>query len=354
MIERVSIKNFKSIDNLNFGLGRVNVLIGANGSGKSNILEAIAMMAAKNGNRVDLDSMAQRGVRIAMPELMVNSFYGRQASRYITVEMDEGRYYARYRLSEFAEEDIYTPWQVSCRSNLPEEEMLYAFEQYYSRYAIYSSSVDALRGLSVTSKMYPLGLHGEGLDVLLYQMSRDELEEVSRIAARYISWLEDLVYDTEGEMKYRGYKLGRSSSNLYFNDRFMQKRNRFFSAENANEGALILLFYLVLMISKATPKFFAIDNIDSGLNPRLCRALMKELSSLARKYGKQVIITTHNPAMLDGLRIGDEETRLFAVERSDGGSTLMNEIRVKPSSEKRMKLSEMWMNGMIGGVPNEF
>ena len=32
----------------------------------------------------------------------------------------------------------------------------------------------------------------------------------------------------------------------------------------------------------------------------------------------------------------------------------MNEIRVKPQTEKRMKLSEMWMNGMIGGVPNEF
>lgn len=354
MIDNIAIKNFKSIENLDLSLGRVNVLIGANGSGKSNILEAIAMVAAKNGNRVDLDSLAQRGVRIAMPELMVNSFYGKQASRYITVEMGDGRYYARYRMSEYTEEDIYTPWQVSCRSNLPEEDMLYSFEQYYSRFAIYSSSVDALRGLSVTSKMYPLGLHGEGLDVLLYQMSRDEVEEVSRIAGRYISWLEDLVYDTEGEMKYRGYKLGRSSSNLYFNDRFMQKRNRFFSAENANEGALILLFYLVLMISRATPKFFAIDNIDSGLNPRLCRALMKELPSLARKYGKQVIITTHNPAMLDGLRLGDEETRLFAVERSDSGSTLMNEICVKPATEKRMKLSEMWMNGMIGGVPNEF
>ena len=354
MIDNIAIKNFKSVENLDFSLGRVNVLIGANGSGKSNILEAIAMMAAKNGSRVDLDGMAQRGVRIAMPELMVNSFYGKQSSRYITVEMGDGKYYARYRMSEYAEDDIYTPWLVSCHSNLPEDDILFAFEQYYSRYAIYSSSVDALRGLSVTSKMYPLGLYGEGLDVLLYQMSREELEEVSRIASRYISWLEDLVYDTEGEMKYRGYKLGRSSSNLYFNDRFMQKRNRFFSAENANEGALILLFYLVLMISKATPKFFAIDNIDSGLNPRLCRALMKELPSLAREYGKQIIITTHNPALLDGLRLGDEETRLFAVERSDSGGTLMNEIRVKPSSERRMKLSEMWMNGMIGGIPNEF
>mgnify|MGYP000251934995 FL=1 len=81
---------------------------------------------------------------------------------------------------------------------------------------------------------------------------------------------------------------------------------------------------------------------------------MKELPILAKKYGKQVIITTHNPAMLDGLRLGEDDTKLFAVERSDNGSTVMNEIRVKPYSERRMKLSEMWMSGMIGGIPNEF
>jgi len=44
MLRRVTIKNFKSIKNLSFDLGRVNVLIGENGSGKSNILEAIAFV----------------------------------------------------------------------------------------------------------------------------------------------------------------------------------------------------------------------------------------------------------------------------------------------------------------------
>lgn len=353
MIERVAIKNFKSIDNLNFGLGRVNVLIGANGSGKSNVLEAMGMVAAKNGWRVELDDMVQRGIRIAMPELMVNSFYGRSAARYISVAFDDGYHNAVYKMIEKVPEDIYTPWSVKCEGDFPEN-LLRDFEEQFNRYVIYSPTNDALRGLSSTSKIYPVGLHGEGLDVLMYHMSRSEMEEVSRIAGRYILWLDDLVYDNEGEMKYRGYKLGRSSSNLYFNDRYMKKSNRFFSAENANEGALIILFYLVLMISKATPNFFAVDNIDSGLNPRLCRALMKELPDLARRYGKQVIITTHNPAMLDGIRLGDADTRLYAVERSDSGSTLMNEILVKPTSERRMKLSEMWMNGMIGGVPNEF
>lgn len=354
MIDRIVIKNFKSIEELDFQLGRLNVLIGANGSGKSNVLEAIGMVAAKNGNTIELDNMVQRGVRIAMPELMVNSFYGKVASRIIRVRFENKDGFASYSIKRKDEDSIYTPWQVDHTAIYRKGSSFEEFESLYSRFLIYSPSIDALRGLSSNSKLYPIGLHGEGLDVLMYQMSKDEIAKVERIANRYITWLDDLVYDNEGEMKYRGYKLGRSNSNLYFNDRYMQKKNKFFSAENANEGALILLFYLVLMVSKATPKFFAIDNIDSGLNPRLCRALMKEMSALAEENGKQVIITTHNPAVLDGLRLGDPNTKLFAVDRSDSGSTRMNEIKVKPQTEKRMKLSEMWMNGMIGGVPNEF
>lgn len=353
MIDRIVINNFKSIEKVDIQLDRLNVLIGANGSGKSNVLEAIAMVAAKKGNIIELDSMAQRGVRIAMPELMVNSFYGKAASRSIKMRFENEDGYVNYLMTRMEEDSIYSPWNADIspylRNLSPED-----FESLYSRYLIYSPSIDALRGLSSTSKLYPIGLHGEGLDVLMYQMSKKEISQVVRIANRYITWLDELVYDNEGEMKYRGYKLGRSNSNLYFNDRYMQKRNRFFSAENANEGALILLFYLVLMASKDTPRFFAIDNIDSGLNPRLCRALVKEMANLAEENGKQVIITTHNPAVLDGLRLGDYNTKLFAVDRSDSGDTRVSEIRVKPQSEQRMKLSEMWMNGMIGGVPAEF
>lgn len=354
MIERIVVNNFKSIERMDIQLGRLNVLIGANGSGKSNVLEAIGMVAARNGKIIELDNMVQRGVRIAMPELMVNSFYGKTASRSIKMRFENEDGYVKYVMSKMDEESIYSPWYADISAYLRKNVSTEDFEAQYSRYLIYSPSIDALRGLSSTSKLYPIGLHGEGLDVLMYQMPKTEISQVERIAKRYITWLDDLEYDTEGEMKYRGYKLGRSTSNLYFNDRYMQKRNRFFSAENANEGALILLFYLVLMTSKATPKFFAIDNIDSGLNPRLCRALVKEMATLSEENGKQVIVTAHNPAVLDGLRLGDDNTKLFAVDRSDSGDTRVSEIRVKPQTERRMKLSEMWMNGMIGGVPNEF
>ena len=44
MFKRLAIKNFKSIIYLTIELGRVNVFIGANGMGKSNVLEAIARL----------------------------------------------------------------------------------------------------------------------------------------------------------------------------------------------------------------------------------------------------------------------------------------------------------------------
>ena len=52
MIKEIDIENYKSIQKLKLKLGRVTVLIGENGCGKSNILEAIALSAASAGNKL--------------------------------------------------------------------------------------------------------------------------------------------------------------------------------------------------------------------------------------------------------------------------------------------------------------
>ncbi len=74
-----------------------------------------------------------------------------------------------------------------------------------------------------------------------------------------------------------------------------------------------MLFYFCRFISEDTPSFFAIDNIDASLNPKLCRRLIKEL------YDKQVILTTHNPSILDGLNLDEYEPRLLVVFRNKSG-----------------------------------
>ena len=74
MIDNVTIENFKSIDKLSINLGRLNVFIGANGSGKSNILEAITIGAAAASRKLDNEHLALRGIRISDPRLMRNAF----------------------------------------------------------------------------------------------------------------------------------------------------------------------------------------------------------------------------------------------------------------------------------------
>ncbi len=62
MIETLRIESFKSITEAQLDLGQVNVIIGANGSGKSNLLEALALLSAAGG-KVDQSTLIWRGAR---------------------------------------------------------------------------------------------------------------------------------------------------------------------------------------------------------------------------------------------------------------------------------------------------
>ncbi len=186
-------------------------------------------------------------------------------------------------------------------------------------FCIYNPTPLALRGIQVVSRRAPLGIYGENLDVFLSTFDKQQLRALAA-HGKVVPWLDKLVLDTEDELKFQGHKLGRSVSTLYFRDRFMRRSNNIFSAENANEGILHILFYLGLFLSEKTPRFFGIDNIETSLNPQLCRDLMKTIAGLAKEHDKQALITTHNPAILDGLNLHDDEQRLFVVYRNNLGA----------------------------------
>ncbi len=57
MMERISIKSVKY---LKLKLGRVNVLIGENGCGKTNILEAVALASAAAEGKLDNEFLMNR------------------------------------------------------------------------------------------------------------------------------------------------------------------------------------------------------------------------------------------------------------------------------------------------------
>jgi len=74
MISNITIENYKSIINVSLPLGRFNLLIGANGCGKTNILEGIALGAAASSDKLDYEYFANRGIRIVEPRFMLPAF----------------------------------------------------------------------------------------------------------------------------------------------------------------------------------------------------------------------------------------------------------------------------------------
>jgi len=350
MISKVAISNYKSIEKLEIPLSNVNVFIGENGCGKSNILEAVGMACAAQTNQLTTEDLFNRGIRVAKPALTFNSFLNKSRQKEIEICLHTKSEECKALLFVENENDIFSYWQrrfhLEDNASNPHNPL-----QYLKNFLIYNLNTRALRGFFNESKKEPLGIYGENLDVLLSTFTDEQKREI--LSYNFINWLED--FNTFDNLQIEGYKLGRSSSKLYFTDRYMQKKNNLFSAENVNEGALHVLFYLALFISEKTPEFFAIDTIETALNPYLCRKLMQAVAKLAGEHNKQVLIATHNPAILDGLNLNDENQKLFIVKRTNTGRTITEELKAKPQLvEGKYKLSELWMRGFIGGLPVDF
>jgi hypothetical protein len=77
---------------------------------------------------------------------------------------------------------------------------------------------------------------------------------------------------------------------------------------------------------------------------------------LESKTGKQVLLTSHNPAVLDGLPLSDSRVRLFTVDRDNCGHTVIKRVELTEALHSKARdgwtLSRLWVNGLIGGVPD--
>ena len=337
MITNINIKNYKSVVDVNLPLGLFNLLIGANGCGKSNILEGIALGAAASSDKLEYEYFANRGIRIVAPRLMLPAFEEMESDT-ITVNIKNAKDVVfDIRYNKDAKPARWEAEQVCYKDANPD----------ISQFLIYSLEESTLRKADDSNRTYPLGLHGEGLFPYLKNLAQradgiaifDEIKENLKI----LDWFDDMQVPNN--------QLS-SEFNLKLKDSYLSETLNTFDQRSTNEGFLYLLFYLTLIISDETPQFFAIENIDTAFNPKLCREVTRRLIDLAKKHNKQIIATTHNAAVLDGMNLYDDDIRLHVVRRTIDGYTKTNRVVLK--GEMSMPLSEAWQKGFIGGLPDNF
>jgi predicted ATPase len=217
-------------------------------------------------------------------------------------------------------------------------------------FVIFSPENSSLRIAEAESQIVPLGIKGEGLvrylAVLSRQRNKAEINAIRRCLS-LIGWFDGLSVKTDKKSL---------TTPMRISDSYLSEGVRYLDQQGANEGFLYLAFYFSLFVSDITPRFFAIDNVDASLNPKLCERLMRELVSLAALHDKQCLITTHNPAILDGLNLDDDSQRLFIVSRGRDGETRIRRFlkrRVEDSGPP-VRLSEAFLRGTLGALPKGF
>lgn len=392
MIRSLHILGFKSISDQTLELGRVNCLIGANGTGKSNILEALGVLGAAANGVVDDESLLRRGVRAGLPRLFKSSFATEKTPVHIALSA-EGTCGELYRVSllnplespepawsyktellrdgneDLVSDGIRNKKNLNPKAGLaalrkveiPRENPAAVLMERLQEYAIYCPNTPTLRGIAQDlQSRSPVGLNGgllaDGFSELR-KLFKDATEETPYDQLLgLVDWVADIQTTSQG-LNLLSPKVPRTKLMLKFTDRFMNASRNELTAYDASEGALYIIFCAILCLLPASPRLFAVDNLDQALNPRLVTNLVAHLSSWLKHNGpdRQIIFTAHNPAVLDGLDLSDPEVHLFAVERNSEGLTSIRRIVSSPellTKNKEYPLSRLWMMGTLGAVPN--
>ena len=393
-IDNVSIRNFKALKDISFSPGLVNVFIGANGSGKSTLLEALGVLSAAMTDRVDGNSLSRRGVRLSAPSLYKSAFKNETRSQNISFDID----WHPIKSSDLLKYSVHlnTPsddnaWRYHSETLFRNEQKVWGrsgrskenYDSYlgmlltdqseslasirpdiepFRNYAIYQPFTAALRGIIPDPQQaIPIGLNGgrlaEALEEIIYEHDGDfYLGDAYSIYAdevlEVIDWADSIRISSPSKERVNS-AVPVSRRVLEFKDRFLQNTMRF-TAYDASEGALYVLFLYCLLLHPKAPSILAVDNFDQAMHPRLARTAMRRMSKLVIDQKKTIFLTTQNPLVIDGLDLTDDRIRLFTLNRSrKNGHVFIERVRVTDDLvDEKMPLSQLWTTGRIGGCPD--
>jgi predicted ATPase len=116
---------------------------------------------------------------------------------------------------------------------------------------------------------------------------------------------------------------------------------------SVSDGTIRLLALMV--IANWTAKhstLIAIEEPENGVHPHLSEHLV---GILRAAENRQFIVTTHNPAFLDYL----EPNEVILCDKMDGFTKLIHasDIPEIKSFKKHFRLGELWVQGTLGGIP---
>lgn len=373
-IKLTNLLSFCSETKITFNEG-LNVLIGANGSGKSNLIEVISLLQAmpkdltkviRDGSGIDEWLWKGKKKPTAKIEVIIEKD-GKKLCHLIQLS-DEFNYAVEEFIFDKESDSYCYNSYFNQEAPTPIIKQLINNEEIYQEINIdFDQSILAQRRDPITypeltylgKKYQQIRLYREwhfGRNTLARSPQRADLpndflkEDLSNLGLILSSFrrnsevkrrlLESLKLFYEGIEDFEVIVQGG------YVQVFFEENGFTIPATRLSDGTLRYLCLLAILLHPEPPPLICIEEPELGLHPDILPTLVDLLKEAAERT--QIIITTHSADLIDDLTDMPEAVLVFDKEE---GSTTVNRLDKDELKEwlEKYQLGELWQRGDIGG-----
>lgn len=134
---------------------------------------------------------------------------------------------------------------------------------------------------------------------------------------------------------------------IYCEEGWEKNKKCIVDARGMSDGTLRFLAIVVAMLTNDENKLIVIEEVDNGMHPSRAKVLLNMLKELGKRRNIDVIITTHNPALLDAAGTPMIPFITIAHRGYEGQSelTLLEDINELPKLISMGNIGELASNG---------
>lgn len=358
MLSEITIKGYKSIKNLeNFQLNNLNILIGANGAGKSNFISVFRML------NLLLNQNLQRYTQDKGPDNFL--YFGRKNTENLYLEFIFGR--NKYNVTLIptqenkliiAQENIFFSgdrklYKESIGSNNLESNLSKMLEYANSKQVAYYV-LDNIKRLKLyhfhdtsdTAKMK--GVCEANDNLILKEDAQNIAAYLKMLHNDYKEHYEQILAAIQDVAPFFGGFIFRDADNIQLEWYDKKDPDTPFKAHILSDGTLrfICLATLLLQPFSIMPATIIIDEPELGLHPYALKVLSEIIKRVAQR--KQIIISSQSIELINHFTAED----IIVVDKEDNQSifTRLDSENLQTWLES-YSLGEIWASNLIGGRP---
>jgi len=348
--EKIIVEGFKSIQHTELELGDINVVVGANGAGKSNLIGVFQFLS---------NILLQRLQNYVAGDPDRFLFHGRKVTK--NISLDVFSYDGGYRLFLFQDKDsllikkesIFSggKWDVLLDSAQKECALVDActkFELYNDEYSNIcsfeeyhfhdTSDSSPIKTLSPLHQNRHLRMNGENLPAFLYFLQERHPTEFNAIQEQI-----RLVAPFFDRFILEPSRLNPNKIKLEWRHR---KSDAYFDAYSLSDGTLRFMCLATVLLQPNPPALILLDEPELGLHPFALRLLADMLEAASSKC--QILLATQSTSLLNHFRAD----QIIIADSDDDGSHFhrLDETSLAQWLED-YSLGELWEKNVLGGRP---